>query len=365
MRAKSLLLLLLALGCGLVASIGITQVISTKNSNQIPTNGEMTTIFVALEDLPMGDMVTAESLKLEEWPSDKVPPGALTNMEDVEGRRPKSKIIAGMPVLDGQLLGKGISDEGAAPHIPPGYRVVSVRVNDESGLSNMIRPRDRVDLLLYMKETPGVITETGTQTILQDIQVFAVNDIFRIEETEGETTIAAKTISLLVTPGQAEVVTLATQLGTIQLTLRSHEEDEHVQSSGTFAHQLGQAERSDRDAEQLPARNPTGGSFLDMVKSQATPKPADPEPAKRPGGWTMQLIQGSKISEVEMHLVSDEEATGDPNAPSSGFKRWKTTTPQGNAPTTEAAAAVPDAPVEDEEEEEDEEQDDELIEADD
>ena len=89
MRAKSLLLLFLALGCGLVASIGITQVIGNRNSDQIPASGKMTTIFVALEDLPMGDMVTAESLKLEEWPSDKIPPGALTNMEDVEGRRPK------------------------------------------------------------------------------------------------------------------------------------------------------------------------------------------------------------------------------------------------------------------------------------
>jgi len=325
----------------------------------------MTTIFVALEDLPMGDMVTAESLKLEEWPSDKIPPGALTNMEDVEGRRPKSKIVAGMPVLDGQLLGKGISDEGAAPHVPPGYRVVSVRVTDESGISNMIRPRDRVDILLYMKETPGVIAETGTQTILQDVQVFAVNDVFRIEETEGETTIAAKTISFLVTPGQAEIVTLATQLGTIQLALRSHEDKDHVESSGTFAHQLDQAERTDRDAEELPARNVAGGSFLDNVmKSRAAPKPAaDPEPVEQPRGWTMQLIQGSKVSEVEMHMVSDEAATGDPNPQSSGFKRWRTTTPQGDAPTeVKAAAAEPDAPAEDQEETE--EEDDEAIKAD-
>ncbi|NQT13446.1 MAG: Flp pilus assembly protein CpaB [Planctomycetes bacterium] len=362
MRAKSLLLLFLALGCGLVASIGITQVISSKDSGSPSPSGEMATIFTALEDLPMGDMVTAQSLKLEEWPVDKVPPGALTRLEDIEGRRPKSRIVAGVPIVDSQLLGKGISDEGAAPQIPPGYRVVSVRVNDMSGISNMIRPRDRVDVLLYMKETPGVIAETGTQTILQDVQVFAVNDVFRIQETEGETSIAAKTISLLVTPGQAEVVTLATNLGTIQLTLRPHEDKKHVESSGTYAHELDQAEESNRDAEELPAKNFVGGSFVNnIVKSRAAPEPA-PEPVKPTKAWTMQLIQGSQISEVEMHLVSDEAATNEPNAHSSGFDRWKIVPPKDNA-TVETAVAKPETPAADREETD--EEDAETTEADD
>lgn len=349
MRAKSLLLLFLALGCGLVASIGITQVISSKDSGPSSPDGEMATIFMALEDLPMGDMITAQSLKLEEWPVDKVPPGALTKLEDIEGRRPKSRVVAGMPLVDSQLLGKGISDEGAAPQIPPGYRVVSVRVNDESGISNMIRPRDRVDILLYIKQSAGVITETGTQTILQDVQVFAVNDVFRIEETEGETSIAAKTISLLVTPGQAEVVTLATELGTIRLALRSHEDKDHVELSGTFAHQLDQAERANRDAEDPLANNLVGSSFLETMKPRTAP-----EPVKPPKVWTMQLIQGSQLSEVEMHLASDGQATNEPNAHSSGFDRWKV------VPSEETAAADSDAPVADREEtdEEDAEADD-------
>jgi len=178
MRTKSVLLLMLALGCGLVASIGITQVMAKRSSGSPAATGETQSIFVALTEIPRGDLITAEMLKLEEWPSDKVPPGALTKIEDVEGRRPKSKVYAGSVLLDDQLLAKGLSNSGAPSQIPVGYRVVSVRVDDESGISNLIRPSDRVDVLLYMRRSPGAVAETSTRTILQDIQVFAVNDVF-------------------------------------------------------------------------------------------------------------------------------------------------------------------------------------------
>lgn len=74
MRAKSLFLLMLALGCGLVASIGITQVMAKRTTaNQTPAV-DMTTIFVALDDIPTGDPVTPQLIKLEQWPKDKIPP---------------------------------------------------------------------------------------------------------------------------------------------------------------------------------------------------------------------------------------------------------------------------------------------------
>jgi pilus assembly protein CpaB len=132
MRAKSVLLLMLALGCGLVASIGITQVMANKDSDVQTAETEMTQIFVARVDIPTRDLITAKMLKLEEWPKGKVPKGAMSKLENVEERRPKSKIYAGAPILQNQLLDKGLSQD-ATGEIPPGYRVVSVQVNQESG----------------------------------------------------------------------------------------------------------------------------------------------------------------------------------------------------------------------------------------
>ena len=87
MRPKSLILLLLALGCGLVAAIGINQVLANRPVQQAADTGEMVPIFVALTDIGMGDPLSPEVLKLEDWPKSKVPNGVLADLADVEGRR--------------------------------------------------------------------------------------------------------------------------------------------------------------------------------------------------------------------------------------------------------------------------------------
>ena len=345
MRTKSVLLLMLALGCGLVASIGITQVMAKRGPDS-PSSGEMQAIFVALEDIPMGDLITAQALKLEEWPKDKIPTGALTKMEEVEGRRPKATIVAGMPVVDGQLLDS--SRSGAPTQIPKGMRVVSIRVTDESGISNLIRPRNRVDVLLYMRREPGVIMETGTRTILQDIQVFAVNDVFLIEETDDESSINAKTISLLVTPGQAEIVTLASELGEIRLALRSHEDKEQVDSAGAFPHELDRSEGSNRErealAQALPAQRGSGDldDFLGLLNSRGSQAPAVAEVPEQIDSWTMRIIQGPEISEVVLEMANESPAADGADADGSGFNSWRTISPPRDT-SGDAAAVDPDA----------------------
>ena len=73
MRAKSFALLVLALGCGLVASIGITQVMSKEDAGPVAAAGEADTVFVAIEDIGLGDILEPNMLRLEQWPKDKVP----------------------------------------------------------------------------------------------------------------------------------------------------------------------------------------------------------------------------------------------------------------------------------------------------
>ena len=108
MRPKSLLLLVLALGCGLVASIGISQVLE-RNSKH-PKALETVPIYVALHNINLGDPIDANMLSLEEWPKDKVPRGAISNLEELQGRRPRTAIIEGeqsFPYqVDGDYLGE-------------------------------------------------------------------------------------------------------------------------------------------------------------------------------------------------------------------------------------------------------------------
>ena len=95
MSPKSLVLLAIALGCGLVASIAISQVIDSNNKNQVAV--ETTPIYVAMQNINLGDPVDDSMVSLQEWPKDKVPVGAITTWEDIEDRRPRTAIFQGEP----------------------------------------------------------------------------------------------------------------------------------------------------------------------------------------------------------------------------------------------------------------------------
>jgi len=326
MRAKSLALLVLALGCGLVASIGITQVMSNKDDTGAPAADEQT-VFVTKEQVPAKVPLTADVLRLENWPKDKVPEGALTKIEDIEGRLTKTTLVAGLPVVESNVFKKG---EGGTPfdELPPGYRALPVRVDIVTGGSNMIKPRDRVDLLWHVIRNPAKgIPETRMLSLLQDVRVFAVNDVVDVSTEDGQrTSIKAATVSLVVTPQQAMKVSLASEEGKLRLVPRSPMDNQSADYTPiSVGDLLGDGtEMADRTADTRPVEPPVDGGLLDLIKRQAqkVAEPvltqphidiAEPEPAKET--WKIRLVMGPSVRDME--LVADAE---DPNT--SG-KYWR------------------------------------------
>lgn len=355
MRGKSLILLLLALGCGLVASIGITQVMA-KRANDKPVVAEMEKIVVAIKDLPMGDPVNLEWVKLEDWPKDKVPVGAVTKLEDVEKRRPKSRVFSGSPVLDAQLFGRGETDNAVGSHIPPGYRVVSIEATGVTSSGGLIRPGDRVDLLLCVQANKGKnIHETSTRTILQDIKVFAVDGRYRLDSEDIDKVNPAKMVSLLLTPEQSQRVTLATELGTVRLAMRSPEDQLQPKVAPSGPSDLfGEGLGSRRNKESEPsttapvakaAEKPEkSDDLLSFLRSQvdSTPAPTPPTPS-RPG-YNVRLISGTDVRDVRLEVASEGAASGNAGL---GFQVWKPVSPALDSvsePTAETKkAAGPEA----------------------
>jgi pilus assembly protein CpaB len=347
MRPKSLALLMLALGCGLVASVGLTQWMARRHT-EVSNNGATQPIFVAIADVALGDILSAQALKLEQWPTDKVPPGAISKIEEIEGRRVRTRLYAGEPILANKLMGKGASEQGATSLIPKGYRVVPVRVDQQSSGSNLIMPGDRVDVMVYLTRDPNrEIAETGTRTILQDIKVFAVNEVLDLEkEKDPARSINARTISLLVTPEQAAKVILAAQMGSIQLVMRSPEDDAHAENAQAKPSELfgstasGKSERSKESLMETPAvaeRPEKGRGIVDFLNSLGSKTPAavpavpnvvEPKPTET---WTMRIIEPGSVSDV---VLEADAAAVDTAAP---FGMWKTT----NTVTTATAATKP------------------------
>jgi pilus assembly protein CpaB len=211
MRPKSLILLGLALGCGLVASIGISQVMDRNASGNAKI--ETVPIYVALHNINLGDPIDSAVISLQEWPKDKVPHGAISKLEDLEGRRPRTAIIEGEPILEGKLLAPGqIADPIRS--IQKGMRLKTIGVDAEKSAAGLLGPGDRVDVQLFVrKDARTGIDIAKSKIILQNIRVFAVDQTVQRSADGSEEKKVAKTVSLMLTPEQASKLSLAEQIG--------------------------------------------------------------------------------------------------------------------------------------------------------
>lgn len=307
MRPKSIILLGLALGCGLVASIGINQVMANRREAPAPHLENGVDVLVALADVGLGDPITPEVLKIEKWPADKVPSGAIGDLKETEGRRARSKIFAGEPILEVKLLGKGESGASATDMIPTGYRAVPIAVDAVSGSSGMILPGDRVDLMVHIPaDLNRGIQRALTRTFLQNVKIFAVDDTF--QRGNDGTALAAKTISVLATLEQAQLIMLAAQLGKIQLVMRSATDDTDEETATTDVQQLLKGH-----FDNGPTTISKPGSLVSLLNENSAPSPertaaaagaaatnaAPSPPAPAPDVFTMVVINGSEPREYQ------------------------------------------------------------------
>ncbi len=267
-----------------------------------------------MTDIRPNEELTAQNVKLEEWPKKIIPAGALTRLEEVEGKRTRLKLYAGEPILASKLLG---ADDvtGAAKDIPPGYRVAYVKVDPVSGSSNLILPGDRVDVLVFRRPSSDSHA-TAAKIVLQDIKVFAVDTQTETEFTankdEQTESITAKTISLLVTPQQAVVLHVATEIGgAVRLVLRNPDDDAQVADVGATLDDIfgdHAASDSNRNAEKSTTSEKetsgidswlTGEASKQAAGGNATPLPAAPPlPVER--SKRMLVMLGAELVQVEI-----------------------------------------------------------------
>lgn len=217
MRPKSLLLIVIALGCGLVASIGISQVLNKPSErNDAPTETEQ--VYVAMVDINHGDPLSADMVRLEDWPKGRVPEGAIANLDDLLDRRPRTPLVAGEVILASKLIDPN-SPYGASQSIPTGMRVSAVVVSTGDTPTGLVLPGDRVDVLCYFRASNDIPVAT-TKTILRNVTVFAVNEQTVREADRDNSVINAKTVALLLTPEQDRLLMLASELGKLRISLR-------------------------------------------------------------------------------------------------------------------------------------------------
>lgn len=185
-----------------------------------------TKIVVAAGALEPGTRLDAKDLRQIDWPALRPMQGMFAAPDDCVGRVLISPLLENEPVLEGNLAPKD-SSVGLSAMIPPGMRGVAVAVNDVVGVAGFVQPGTIVDVLA----TGGIEGQASslTRTILEDIRVLAAGQ--KIEPDKQGTPQTVPVVTLLVTPDQANLLTLASTQGRIQLALRNSADTKQVNTA--------------------------------------------------------------------------------------------------------------------------------------
>ena len=183
-------------------------------SKPVPT----TRVVAASTDIKLGTVLTAADLTTAQL-AGTPPKGSILKPEDAIGRGVISNIYQGEPILDSRLAPAG-SGGGLAATIPEGMRACAVRVDEVVGVAGFVTPGMRVDVLASGLPI-GADSQAGTQskTILQNIEVLSAGTDIQ-KDAEGKPQ-QVQVVNLLVTPDQAQTLTLASNQLKIQLVLRN------------------------------------------------------------------------------------------------------------------------------------------------
>lgn len=229
MDRKKLILLLGALFVAIVTSLAARALLSGGATPQAAAAKiiDGPKVLVAQRALPIGTIITADSLSFQPWPKDLVQDAYFlqdkTDMQKLLGTVVKNPITAGQPVTTGSLVAPG--DRGfLAAALAPGMRAVTIPVNNRTGVAGFVFPGDHVDLLLTQTVRGEGESQPlrATETILKNLRVLATDQSTDQETVEGKTRVKGfSLVTVEATPKIAEELAVSESVGTISLSLRS------------------------------------------------------------------------------------------------------------------------------------------------
>jgi pilus assembly protein CpaB len=317
MRNKSMFLIIASV-CGAVAAVGASQLIQGQTTSPVRT----TEIFVAAREIGEATKLTVDMMTLEQWPADRVPPGATNDLTLLEGKTAGQRFFAGEPVMLAKLIEDG---EQFNANIPDGFSVVSMAADDATSVGNLVRPGDRVNVMAWFSKSAH-IPETGVRTVLRGVKVFAVDGrtTRSSKPTEHEQANGPSTVSLLIHKSDEEAWTYASELGRIRLSLSGPD-----------------------DTVDTPETRGAAKNFLAWLREhQAVPKPVAvarmPEAPR--AGFKILKLHGGHWTQYEVPPGNSPPvitATSDP-ASRDSLKTTGTVLTGSNSPFFEPGTAPPD-----------------------
>lgn len=217
-------------------------------------------VIKAKRDIKEMETINESALELERVPKRFLEPSAIyfekkeEDQDTSNGLRALAGRVAIVPVKKGeQISGNKISDPGMrtglSPQVAPGRRAVSVPISEVSGLSKLVKPGDRVDLIAVI-DTDGKKENRIAKTIMQDVVVLSTgrnvtSNVARTVEPDlygGKDRVKNltedpnfNTVTLEVEPLQAQMLALVLNNGdnALTLSLRNNDDSDRLQTPVT------------------------------------------------------------------------------------------------------------------------------------
>ena len=277
MQNRLKIALVVAVFFGLIAAYGIFNFLRQQRQAAEALRTQTQDVVIAAKDIPAGSTIAEAMLKdgtvrTIKWPKASVPAGAFGTPTEVFGKVNRVKIMANEPILESRLSGEGA---GLTVRLEPGKRAMAVRVDEIIGVSGFIVPDDRVDVIVTTTP-PGVTNNDArlSKIVLQNKRVLSVAQ--STEQKDGKPQVA-RSITLEVSPEEAEKLSLAYQEGPIVLALRGVGDETEPKTSGS----------NKNDLLALGARKTAGTARMRAVAQQAADK------------YKVEVIHGTNRNVVE------------------------------------------------------------------
>ena len=238
-------------------------------------------VVVAAKDVQLGTALTADMVKIVEWPSSSLPDGAVKDPKQLETRVVRAAVQRGEPILERKLAPVGTKG-GLSSVISAGMRAVTVRVNEVVGVAGFALPGNLVDVMVNVKDQKE---KSVSKIVLEQILVLAVAQEAGRDETKPKVVSA---VTLELSPGQAERLDLARSVGSLSLVLRNQMDTAAVKTIGVRTSDLIGLEAAP------PAPAPARPAAAAAPRRPASPQPA-PDYKSR-----LEMIKGTSRSTVEL-----------------------------------------------------------------
>jgi pilus assembly protein CpaB len=288
MNRRVLTILLFAF---IIASACAFMVYRLMSKNMVaPKQAATTGVVAAAGDIKLGTVLVAANLRTIQI-AGTLPKGAILKPENALGRGVVSDLYEGEPIIENRLAAPGTGG-GLAATIPNGFRACAVKVDDVVGVAGFVTPGMRVDVLIsgVPPMTPGqtIVPVTVSRTILQNIQVLSAGTDYQ-KDAEGKAK-PVQVVNLLVTPEQAQTLSLASSQAKIQLVLRNPLDTKIDKIAGTATNNLFAGDNGTPVPASLPVR---------------APRKTGPRPVTK--GYSIEIINGSTRSQEKVASPEDKK----------------------------------------------------------